>query len=74
MNRAVTGSLSRANAQDYLVHFVRSRVISENTLRQGFAPAEVRPNAGLPKGASRSVHYHAGTFSPPAGNKQRHQR
>ena len=54
VNRAITGAVvgrqpfgghgmsgvgSKAGGPDYLLQFVRPRVVTENTLRQGFAPA-----------------------------------
>ena len=54
INRAITGAVvgrqpfgghgmsgigSKAGGPDYLLQFVRPRVVTENTLRQGFAPA-----------------------------------
>jgi RHH-type proline utilization regulon transcriptional repressor/proline dehydrogenase/delta 1-pyrroline-5-carboxylate dehydrogenase len=55
VNRPITGALvgrqpfggyglsgvgSKAGGSDYLLQFVEPRVVSENTIRQGFAPAE----------------------------------
>jgi RHH-type proline utilization regulon transcriptional repressor/proline dehydrogenase/delta 1-pyrroline-5-carboxylate dehydrogenase len=57
VNRAITGAVvgrqpfggyglsgvgSKAGGPDYLLQFVEPRAVSENTLRQGFAPAEPR--------------------------------
>jgi RHH-type proline utilization regulon transcriptional repressor/proline dehydrogenase/delta 1-pyrroline-5-carboxylate dehydrogenase len=57
VNRAITGAVvgrqpfgghgmsgigSKAGGPDYLLQFVRPRVVTENTLRQGFAPAAER--------------------------------
>jgi len=57
LNRVITGAVvgrqpfggygmsgvgSKAGGSDYLLQFVESRTISENTLRQGFAPSEPR--------------------------------
>ena len=58
VNRAITGAVvgrqpfgghgmsgigSKAGGPDYLLQFVNPRVVTENTLRQGFAPAAERP-------------------------------
>jgi RHH-type proline utilization regulon transcriptional repressor/proline dehydrogenase/delta 1-pyrroline-5-carboxylate dehydrogenase len=55
VNRAITGAVvgrqpfgghgmsgvgSKAGGPDYLLHFVHPRVVTENTLRQGFAPVD----------------------------------
>lgn len=55
MTRAITGAVvgrqpfgghglsgvgSKAGGPDYLLQFMRPRVVTENTLRQGFAPAD----------------------------------
>ena len=55
INRAITGALvgrqpfgghrlsgvgTKAGGEDYLLQFLVTRVVSENTLRRGFAPAE----------------------------------
>ncbi len=55
INRSITGAVvgrqpfggyglsgvgSKAGGPDYLLQFVEPRTVSENTLRQGFAPAE----------------------------------
>jgi RHH-type proline utilization regulon transcriptional repressor/proline dehydrogenase/delta 1-pyrroline-5-carboxylate dehydrogenase len=57
VNRSITGAVvgrqpfggyglsgvgSKAGGPDYLLQFVEPRTVSENTLRQGFAPAEAR--------------------------------
>jgi len=57
VNRTITGAVvgrqpfggygmsgvgSKAGGPDYLLQFVEPRTVSENTLRQGFAPAEAR--------------------------------
>ncbi|MDQ6727593.1 MAG: aldehyde dehydrogenase family protein, partial [Actinomycetota bacterium] len=57
VNRTITGAVvgrqpfggygmsgvgSKAGGPDYLLQFLEPRTISENTLRQGFAPAEAR--------------------------------
>ncbi|HEX2047394.1 MAG TPA: proline dehydrogenase family protein, partial [Acidimicrobiales bacterium] len=57
INRAITGAVvgrqpfggyglsgvgSKAGGPDYLLQFVEPRTVSENTLRQGFAPVEAR--------------------------------
>ncbi len=57
VNRSITGAVvgrqpfggyglsgvgSKAGGPDYLLQFVEPRAVSENTLRQGFAPAEAR--------------------------------
>ena len=57
VNRAITGAVvgrqpfggyglsgvgSKAGGPDYLLQFVEPRTVSENTLRQGFAPVEAR--------------------------------
>jgi RHH-type proline utilization regulon transcriptional repressor/proline dehydrogenase/delta 1-pyrroline-5-carboxylate dehydrogenase len=36
----LSGTGSKAGGPDYLLHFVRSQTITENTLRRGFAPIE----------------------------------
>ena len=36
----MSGTDSKAGGPDYLLHFVDPRVVTENTLRQGFAPGE----------------------------------
>jgi RHH-type proline utilization regulon transcriptional repressor/proline dehydrogenase/delta 1-pyrroline-5-carboxylate dehydrogenase len=58
VNRSITGAVvgrqpfggyglsgvgSKAGGPDYLLQFVEPRTVSENTLRQGFAPAEPAP-------------------------------
>jgi RHH-type proline utilization regulon transcriptional repressor/proline dehydrogenase/delta 1-pyrroline-5-carboxylate dehydrogenase len=58
INRSITGAVvgrqpfggyglsgvgSKAGGPDYLLQFVEPRTVSENTLRQGFAPVEVAP-------------------------------
>ncbi len=58
VNRAITGAVvgrqpfgghgmsgigSKAGGPDYLLQFVNPRVVTENTLRQGFAPAAEQP-------------------------------
>ena len=58
INRSITGAVvgrqpfggyglsgvgSKAGGPDYLLQFVEPRAVSENTLRQGFAPVEVAP-------------------------------
>ncbi|HVA87898.1 MAG TPA: aldehyde dehydrogenase family protein, partial [Candidatus Saccharimonadales bacterium] len=64
VNRAITGAVvgrqpfgghgmsgigSKAGGPDYLLQFVQPRVVTENTLRQGFAPAaEHESGAGRP--------------------------
>ena len=78
VNRAVTGAVARrrpslgldmasdgpgAIGPDYLLGFVRPRFVTENTLRQGFAP-EVEPDTG--RRASR-----AGAPSWPAARSRR---
>ena len=55
MNRGITGTMverqpfggvrmsgtgTKAGGSDYLLNFVDPRVVTENTLRRGFAPAE----------------------------------
>ncbi len=60
VNRSITGAVvgrqpfggyglsgvgSKAGGPDYLLQFVEPRAVSENTLRQGFAPAEPSPNS-----------------------------
>jgi len=57
VNRTITGAVvgrqpfggygmsgvgSKAGGPDYLLQFVEPRTVSENTLRQGFAPVEAR--------------------------------
>lgn len=57
LNRAITGALvgrqpfggtalsglgTKAGGADYLLHFLDSRVVTENTLRRGFAPSSSR--------------------------------
>ena len=70
VNRAITGAVvgrqpfgghgmsgigSKAGGPDYLLQFVRPRVVTENTLRQGFAPdAEDARRAGGRSGKTRS--------------------
>jgi RHH-type proline utilization regulon transcriptional repressor/proline dehydrogenase/delta 1-pyrroline-5-carboxylate dehydrogenase len=39
----LSGVGSKAGGPDYLLQFVEPRTVSENTLRQGFAPADVAP-------------------------------
>ena len=56
INRAITGAMvgrqpfggfglsglgTKAGGSDYLLHFMDPRVVTENTLRRGFAPAKV---------------------------------
>jgi RHH-type proline utilization regulon transcriptional repressor/proline dehydrogenase/delta 1-pyrroline-5-carboxylate dehydrogenase len=36
----LSGVGSKAGGPDYLLQFMRPRVVTENTLRQGFAPAD----------------------------------
>jgi len=36
----MSGAGSKTGGQDYLLNFVEPRVVTENTLRRGFAPAE----------------------------------
>ena len=58
MNRGITGARvgrqpfggfglsgvgSKAGGPDYLLQFVESRVVTENTIRQGFAPPPTDP-------------------------------
>ena len=58
MNRGITGARvgrqpfggsglsgvgSKAGGPDYLLQFVESRVVTENTIRQGFAPPPAEP-------------------------------
>ena len=38
----MSGVGSKAGGPDYLLQFVEPRTVSENTLRQGFAPVETR--------------------------------
>jgi RHH-type proline utilization regulon transcriptional repressor/proline dehydrogenase/delta 1-pyrroline-5-carboxylate dehydrogenase len=61
INRKITGALvdrqpfggfkmsgigSKAGGPDYLLHFVQPRVITENTMRRGFAPGAGGPEVG----------------------------
>ena len=39
----MSGSGTKAGGHDYLLHFTFPRVVTENTLRRGFAPDSVRP-------------------------------
>jgi RHH-type proline utilization regulon transcriptional repressor/proline dehydrogenase/delta 1-pyrroline-5-carboxylate dehydrogenase len=63
INRSITGAVvgrqpfggyglsgvgSKAGGPDYLLQFVEPRTVSENTLRQGFAPVEVAPTPSAP--------------------------
>ncbi len=43
--RATAGDAPGATGPDYLLGFVRPRIVTENTLRQGFAP-EMEPDTG----------------------------
>ena len=69
VNRAITGAVvgrqpfgghgmsgigSKAGGPDYLFQFVQPRVVTENTLRQGFAPADDQASAGRRDGMSPS--------------------
>ncbi|MBC7963783.1 MAG: aldehyde dehydrogenase family protein, partial [Steroidobacteraceae bacterium] len=36
----LSGSGTKAGGGDYLLHFMNPRVVTENTLRRGFAPIE----------------------------------
>ena len=40
---ASPASASKAGGPDYLLQFVESRVVTENTIRQGFAPPPAEP-------------------------------
>ncbi len=69
VNRTITGAVvgrqpfgghgmsgigSKAGGPDYLFQFVQPRVVTENTLRQGFAPVEDQASAGRRGGTSSS--------------------
>jgi RHH-type proline utilization regulon transcriptional repressor/proline dehydrogenase/delta 1-pyrroline-5-carboxylate dehydrogenase len=66
INRSITGAVvgrqpfggyglsgvgSKAGGPDYLLQFVEPRTVSENTLRQGFAPADVASSGSAPTNA-----------------------
>jgi RHH-type transcriptional regulator, proline utilization regulon repressor / proline dehydrogenase / delta 1-pyrroline-5-carboxylate dehydrogenase len=36
----MSGAGTKAGGPDYLLHFMDPRVVSENTMRRGFAPAD----------------------------------
>ena len=42
----LSGTGPKAGGPDYLLHFLHGRTITENTLRHGFAPAEVEGRSG----------------------------
>lgn len=85
VNRAITGAVvgrqpfgghgmsgigSKAGGPDYLFQFVQPRVVTENTLRQGFAPA-----AGQAEGGRRAGRPpHRGGRSSKAGRTRRGRR
>ena len=83
VNRAITGAVvgrqpfgghgmsgigSKAGGPDYLFQFVNPRVVTENTLRQGFAPVEEQPS-----GRGRTRRSSAGISSTSA-RKRGHRR
>ena len=43
----MSGAGSKTGGPDYLLNFVEPRVITENTLRRGFAPADEEPGQGI---------------------------
>ena len=70
VNRAVTGSVvgPKPDGQAYLSQFVDWRVVTENTLRQGFAPTDAKPSAGRRRGTARTYMSRTGVVgSPRAG-------
>ena len=64
--RAMSGIGSNTGGPDYLFQFVQPRVVTENTLRQGFAPAQVETSAGSRTGTSET----GSLRLPPTGRKR----
>ncbi|MFZ2057273.1 MAG: proline dehydrogenase family protein [Acidimicrobiales bacterium] len=84
VNRAITGAVvgrqpfgghgmsgigSKAGGPDYLFQFVQPRVVTENTLRQGFAPVDDPANAGRRGGMSST-----GSARSSRGGRERRRR
>jgi len=85
VNRAITGADvgrqpfgghgmsatgSAAGGPEYLFQFVQPRVVTENTLRQGFAPVDDEPSAARRTGASRA----GGARAPRSGSTRWRRR
>jgi hypothetical protein len=62
----MSGIGSNTGGPDYLFQFVQPRVVTENTLRQGFAPAQVETSAGSRTGTSET----GSLRLPPTGRKR----
>ena len=92
INRGITGALverqpfggfkmsgigSKAGGPDYLLQFLEPRVITENTLRRGFAPPDdlvETDGSGAPEPRASSRRLTARTTHPAAGARPRRRK